>query len=102
MNKFDKWFYEVEQYGTRAERLFAELNHDGVQYRVVKEWLKAAHEDGKGESPRDEDYYDKVRFEAAVQAQKFIDCQKDALGIFTLRKAFELGYIKGRTDETIY
>jgi hypothetical protein len=36
-----------------------------------------------------------ARQNAVVEAQKFIDDQKDALGIFTLRKAFELGYIRG-------
>lgn len=46
MNKFDEWFYEVELYGTRAERLWAELNHDGEKYRVVKEWLKASYDEG--------------------------------------------------------
>jgi len=33
---------------------------------------------------------------AAIEAQRFIDENKGDLGIFTLRKAFEMGYIAAR------
>lgn len=35
----------------------------------------------------------KDREKAAQEAQKFVDENKDALGIYTIRKAFEMGYL---------
>jgi hypothetical protein len=43
---FEDWFYELEQHNTRACRLWAELDYNGEQYNVIKEWLKAAYEAG--------------------------------------------------------
>jgi hypothetical protein len=43
---FEDWFYELEQHNTRACRLWAELDYDGEQYNVIKEWLRAAYEAG--------------------------------------------------------
>jgi hypothetical protein len=43
MNEFDEWFYGIEGFGCRAERLFADLEYDGQKYDLVIEWLKAAY-----------------------------------------------------------
>ena len=61
MEKFDAWFYEVEQFGVRAERLQAELGTDDVKYLLVKEWLKAAYLVGKEEGDQIADYNAELR-----------------------------------------
>jgi len=47
MNEFDEWFYGIEGFGCRAERLFADLEYDGQKYDLVIEWLKAAYRVGR-------------------------------------------------------
>lgn len=50
MDKFDAWFYEVEGFGMRSERLQAELGSHDVEFIHVKEWLHAAYMVGREEN----------------------------------------------------
>jgi hypothetical protein len=44
---FDDWFYEVENYGLRAERFYEDLQRAMDDPTRMVEWLKAAYEQGK-------------------------------------------------------
>lgn len=52
---FEEWYYEIENYGTRAERSYWEL--DGVDPQQSLRWLKACWECARQaqveESPRE-------------------------------------------------
>ena len=43
----------------------------------------------------DEYFMRTARQQAVIAAQRFVEEEKDTLSIFTLRKAFELGFYKG-------
>lgn len=49
-NKFDDWFWELENYGTRGERFYEEFAHlsEADQKRMF-EWLSAAWECSRNE-----------------------------------------------------
>jgi len=51
--------------------------------------------ESKEKEELDEYFMRTARQQAVIAAQKFIEEEKDTLGIFTLRKAFELGFYKG-------
>jgi len=54
MNKFDEWFYGIEGFGVRAERLFADLEYDGRKYDLVVKWLKSAYLVGRADDEVEE------------------------------------------------
>ena len=56
-NAFDAWLNQIENYGTRAERLFGEVNYDNALYTRMKEWLYAAYLIGRAEGDQIADYY---------------------------------------------
>ena len=61
MNKFDEWFYEVEGFGMRSERLQTELGSHDVEFIQVKEWLHAAYMVGREEGDQIADYNVELR-----------------------------------------
>lgn len=50
MDKFDEWFYEVEGFGMRSERLQAELGSHDAEFVRVKEWMHSSYMVGKEEN----------------------------------------------------
>lgn len=51
--EFDDWFWEIENYATRGERFFDELQH--MDNRRALEWLKACWECAR-QNPTKEQY----------------------------------------------
>ena len=78
MEKFDAWFYEVEGFGLRAERLQAELGTDDVKYLLVKEWLKAAYLVGKGEGEQIADYNAELRECVKELFEKYLNRREES------------------------
>lgn len=45
--KFEDWFYEVENFGLRAERFYNEIDPDSkTDSKALVSWLKAAYDVG--------------------------------------------------------
>ena len=78
MEKFDAWFYEVEGFGLRAERLQAELGTDDVKYLLVKEWLKAAYLVGKEEGDQIADYNAELRECVKELFEKYLNRREES------------------------
>ena len=47
LEAFYAWFYELEGFGFRAERLLDDLGNNEELYDKMLPWLKAAYEIGK-------------------------------------------------------
>lgn len=45
---FEDWFYETENYSTRGDRFYEELQYMGPER--LKEWMRAAFECGRSVS----------------------------------------------------
>jgi hypothetical protein len=46
---FDDWFFEIENYGLRAERFYDDLSRAMDDPTQMVEWLRAAYEQGKND-----------------------------------------------------
>jgi len=47
LEAFYAWFYELEGFGFRADRMFDDLGNNEELYDKMLPWLKAAYEVGK-------------------------------------------------------
>lgn len=47
MKTFDDWFYEYEDFSTRADRMHAMIGRNSAEYTIVKIWLEAAYNQGR-------------------------------------------------------
>jgi hypothetical protein len=54
---FDEWLSEIENYGTRQERFYAEWDAGMSDARMI-EWLKAAYQMGLEHKNKEPNYLD--------------------------------------------
>lgn len=78
MEKFDEWFYEVEGFGMRSERLQAELGSYDAEFVRVKEWLHAAYMVGREEGDQIADYNAELRECVKEFFEKYLNRQEES------------------------